>query len=135
MEISAPLNAPLVKTSTGKAICYERRKRNASAVTGASFLASLSSPWADLSRLKPTSRTSGKNYQGSDLRSSPVVNEDELDSQEVNSATHLESETAVETGAARKIFPLDGSIESGLQASTKNCSWKFFLDSLCHDLL
>ncbi|KAL0441932.1 UNVERIFIED_CONTAM: Spastin [Sesamum radiatum] len=104
-----------VQTNIGKLINAERRKGDASAVTGASILASLSSPRVDLSHLKPTSPTSGKNYRGSDLPSSPIVNEDELDGQEVNSATNLESEAVADVGAASKILPLDGSVESGLQ--------------------
>ncbi|KAL0355118.1 UNVERIFIED_CONTAM: Spastin [Sesamum radiatum] len=112
-----------VQTNIGKLINAERRKGDASAVTGASILASLSSPRVDLSHLKPTSPTSGKNYRGSDLPSSPIVNEDELDGQEVNSATNLESEAVADVGAASKILPLDGSVESVLQESSTSCSW------------
>ncbi|KAK4436871.1 Spastin [Sesamum alatum] len=108
-------SVPDVQTNIGKLINAERRKGDASAVTGASILASLSSPRVDLSHLKPTSPTSGKNYRGSDLPSSPIVNEDELDGQEVNSATNLESEAVADVGAASKILPPDGSVESGLQ--------------------
>ncbi|KAL0415684.1 UNVERIFIED_CONTAM: hypothetical protein Slati_3400300 [Sesamum latifolium] len=123
-----------VQTNIGKLINAERRKGDASAVTGASILASLSSPRVDLSHLKPTSPTSGKNYRGSDLPSSPIVNEDELDGQEVNSATNLESEAVADVGAASKILPLDGSVESGLQESSTSCSWNILSDLSCHDL-
>lgn len=70
----------------------------------------------DLSHLKPTSQASGKHFRGSDLPSSPLHNEDDLDGQEVNSATNLGSEAAADVGAASKI-QLDGNIESGLEAS------------------
>lgn len=95
----------------------ERRGGDPSAVAGASILASLSNLRQDLSRLKPTSQASGKNFRGSDLPSSPLLNEDDLDGQEVNSATNLGSEAAADVGAASKNLPLDGNIESGLEAS------------------
>ncbi|XP_075514429.1 uncharacterized protein LOC142549389 isoform X1 [Primulina tabacum] len=103
---------PDVQANVGKPIHVERRAGDASAVAGASILASLSNPRQDLSRLKPTSQASGKNYRVSELPSSPTVNEDELDGQEVNSATNLGSEAAVDVGAANKF---DGSIEPGLE--------------------
>lgn len=115
-----------VQTDIGKLIHVERRKGDASAVTGASILASLSSPPVDLSCLKPTSQASGKNYRGSDLHSSPIVNEDELDGQEVNSATHIECEAAADFRAVSKTLPVDGSIESSLQASNKKLQLKHF---------
>lgn len=71
----------------------------------------------DLSRLKPTSQASGKHFRGSDLPSSPLLNEDDLDGQEVNSANNLGSEAAADVGAASKDLQLDGNIESGLEAS------------------
>ncbi|KAK6118094.1 hypothetical protein DH2020_048164 [Rehmannia glutinosa] len=108
---------PDVQNNTGKLIHVERRAGDASAVAGASILASLSNLRQDLSRLKPTSQTSGKNYRGSDLPSSPLLNGDDLDGQEVNSATNLGSEAAADVGAASKILPLDGNIEAGLEAS------------------
>ncbi|MCD7453433.1 hypothetical protein HAX54_020902 [Datura stramonium] len=45
-----------VRTSAGKLLCIERRARDASAVAGASILASLSILWQDPSSLKPTSQ-------------------------------------------------------------------------------
>ncbi|KAI3463628.1 hypothetical protein Pfo_020291 [Paulownia fortunei] len=106
---------PDVQTNIGKLIHVERRAGDASAVAGASILASLSNLRQDLSRLKPTSQASGKNYRGSDLPSSPLLNEDDLDGQEVNSATNLGSEAAADVGAASKVLPLDGNIEAGLE--------------------
>lgn len=99
----------------------ERRAGDASAVAGASILASLSNLRQDLSRLRPTSQASGKNHRGNDLHPSPLLNEDDLDGQEVNSATNLGSETAADVGAASKILHLDGNIESGFEASIINC--------------
>ncbi|GFP82449.1 ATPase family aaa domain-containing protein 1 [Phtheirospermum japonicum] len=87
---------PDVQTNAGKLVHVERRAGDASAVAGASILASLSNLRQDLSRLKPSSQTSGKNYRGSDLPSSPLLNEDDLDGQEVNSATKLGSEAAAD---------------------------------------
>ncbi|XP_042002426.1 uncharacterized protein LOC121751692 [Salvia splendens] len=105
---------PDVQTNIGKFIPVERRG-DASAVAGASILASLSM-CPDLSRVKPTSQASGKNLRGSDLPpSSPILNEDDLDGQEVNSATNLGSEVAAEDGAVSKNLPLDGNVESGLE--------------------
>lgn len=101
-------------------IHVERRAGDASAVAGASILASLSNLRPDLSRLKPNSQASGKNFRGTDIPSSPLLNEDDLDGQEVNSATNLGSEAAGDVGAASKNLPLDGNIESGLEASTVN---------------
>ncbi|GFP86216.1 hypothetical protein PHJA_000765400 [Phtheirospermum japonicum] len=80
---------PDVQTNAGKLVHVERRAGDASAVAGVSIMASLSNLRQDLSRLKPSSQTSGKNYRGSDLPSSPLLNEDDLDGQEVNSATKL----------------------------------------------
>ncbi|XP_073272500.1 uncharacterized protein [Primulina huaijiensis] len=104
--------SPDVQANVGKLIHVERRAGDASAVAGASILASLSNPRQDLSRLKPASQASGKNYRVSEPPSSPTVNEDELDGQEVNSATNLGSEAAVDVVAANKF---DDSIEPGLE--------------------
>ncbi|KAL1563633.1 hypothetical protein AAHA92_06074 [Salvia divinorum] len=107
---------PDVQTNIGKFMPAERRG-DASAVAGASILASLSMR-PDLSRLKHTSQASGKNFRGSDLPPSPpLLNEDDLDGHEVNSATDLGSEVAADVGAASKNLPLDGNIESGLEES------------------
>ncbi|CAA0816548.1 AAA-type ATPase family protein, partial [Striga hermonthica] len=107
---------PDIQTNAGKLVQVERRAGDASAVAGASILASLSNLRQDLSRLKPTSLTSGKNYRGSDLPSSPLINEDDLDGQEVNSATNLGAEAAGDVGGATsKILPLDGNVEAGLE--------------------
>ncbi|KAL3812591.1 hypothetical protein ACJIZ3_013859 [Penstemon smallii] len=95
------------QTNIGKTINVERRAGDASAVAGASILASLSGLRKDLSLLKPTSQASGKNCQGSDLPTSPVVNEDETEGQEVNSTTAADVETS------SKILPPDRIMESG----------------------
>ncbi|KAL2492264.1 AAA-type ATPase family protein [Abeliophyllum distichum] len=104
---------PDVQTNIGKLIHVERRAGDVSAVAGASILASLSNLRHDLSHIKPASQACGKNYGGS--VHSPVVNEDELDGQEVNSATKSGSETAANAGASSKIPPLDGNLESGIE--------------------
>ncbi|KAL6518001.1 hypothetical protein OROMI_033702 [Orobanche minor] len=105
-----------IQTNIGKLVHVERRAGDASAVAGASILASLSNLRQDLSRLKPASQTSGKNYRGSDPPSSPLINEDDLEGQEVNSATDFGSEAAVDVaGAASKILPLDGNIGAALE--------------------
>ncbi|KAL8474600.1 hypothetical protein ACS0TY_031160 [Phlomoides rotata] len=107
---------PDVQTNIGKLIHVERRAGDASAVAGASILASLSNLRQDLSRLKPTSQASGKNVRGSDLPSSPPLNEDDLDGQEVNSATNLGSEAVTDAGTASKSPPLDVNMDTGLEA-------------------
>ncbi|GER48570.1 AAA-type ATPase family protein [Striga asiatica] len=115
---------PDIQTNAGKLVQVERRAGDASAVAGASILASLSNLRQDLSRLKPTSLTSGKNHRGSDLPSSPLINEDDLDGQEVNSATNLGGEAAGDIGGATsKILPLDGNVEAGLEASNDERDW------------
>ncbi|XP_051147751.1 uncharacterized protein LOC127262923 isoform X2 [Andrographis paniculata] len=111
---SAP---PDVQTNLGKLIRYERRKGDSSAVTGASILASLSSPRLDLSHFKPTSHASSKIYLGSDIPSPPVPNEDDLDGQEVNSAKNLDIESAADIATGSKALPVDGGVESALQAN------------------
>ncbi|XP_041998132.1 uncharacterized protein LOC121747999 [Salvia splendens] len=105
---------PDVQTNIGKFIPVEKRG-DASAVAGASILASLSM-CPDLSCVKPTSQASGKNLRGSDLPpSSPILNEDDLDGHEVNSATDLGNKVAGDDGAVSKNLPLDGNVESGLE--------------------
>ncbi|CAI9757346.1 unnamed protein product [Fraxinus pennsylvanica] len=103
------------QNNKGKLIHGERRAGDVSAVAGASILASLSNLRHDLSQIKAASLACGKKYGGSELRSSPVVNEDELDGQEVNSATKTGSEAAANVGASSKILPLDGNLESGIE--------------------
>lgn len=94
-------------------IQVERRAGDSSAVQGASILASLSNP----RHKPPASQASGKNVRGSDLPSSPPLNEDDLDGQEVNSATNLGSEAAADAGTASKSLPLDVNMDTGLEAS------------------
>ncbi|MCD9560742.1 hypothetical protein HAX54_019531 [Datura stramonium] len=90
--------------------------RDASAVAGASILASLSSPWQDLSCLKPTSEVSGKNYQGNELPPSPVIHEDKLDGLKVDSATNIGSSNAADVGLTSEILCLDGNLDFGIEA-------------------
>ncbi|KAL6494382.1 hypothetical protein OROGR_031182 [Orobanche gracilis] len=105
-----------IQTNIGKLVHVERRAGDASAVAGASILASLSNLRQDLSRLKPASRTNDKNYRGSDPPSSPLINEDDFEGQEVNSATDFGSEAAVDVaGSASRILPLDGNIGAALE--------------------
>ncbi|KAL2457261.1 AAA-type ATPase family protein [Forsythia ovata] len=102
--------------SLGKLIHAEKRAGDASAVAGASILASLSNLRQDLSRLKPSSRVVTKIYQGNELPPSPIVNEDDMDGQEVNSATNSGNEAAADVEAASKVLlPLDSHLESGTE--------------------
>ncbi|CAA3027719.1 AAA domain-containing FHA domain-containing [Olea europaea subsp. europaea] len=101
--------------SLGKLIHAERRAGDASAVAGASILASLSNFRQDLSRFKPPSRAVTKIHQGNELPLSPIVNEDDLDGQEVNSATNSGNEAAVDVEAASKVLPLDSHLDSGTE--------------------
>ncbi|CAK9170296.1 unnamed protein product [Ilex paraguariensis] len=105
-----------VQTSVDKLLNGERRAGDASAVAGASILASLSSPRQDLSRLKPTSLDSGQTLQGAELPHPPIVQDDELDGLEVNSGTNIECDSAADGGATSKILPLDGNPDSITEA-------------------
>lgn len=87
-----------------------------SVVFDASILAPLSNLRHNLSPIKAASLACGKKYGGSELHSSPVLHEDELDGQEVNSATKTGSEAAANVGASSKILHLDGNQESGIEA-------------------
>nr|XP_010319074.1 uncharacterized protein LOC101246524 [Solanum lycopersicum] len=100
-----------VRTSAGKLLRVERRAGDASAVAGASILASLSSLRQDPSRLKPTSQVSGN-----ELPSSPVIHEDELDGLEVDSAAHVGSSSAADVSLTSKIPPLDGNLNDSREA-------------------
>ncbi|KAJ8536598.1 hypothetical protein K7X08_034999 [Anisodus acutangulus] len=100
-----------VRTTAGKLLRVERRAGDASAVAGASILASLSSLRQDPSHLKPTSQVSGN-----ELPSSPVIHEDELDGLEVYSAANVDSSSAADVGLTSKILPLDGNLNSGREA-------------------
>ncbi|XP_073015316.1 uncharacterized protein [Primulina eburnea] len=110
---------PHVQTNVGKLIHTERRAGEASAVAGASILASLSNLHPDLSRFKPTSQASGKKYRWSEPLGSPTFNKDELYRREFYSATNLGTEAAVDIGPAGKIYPLDGYAESGSEPLCK----------------
>ncbi|CAN4087924.1 unnamed protein product [Withania somnifera] len=99
------------RTSAGKLLRVERRAGDASAVAGASILASLSSLRQDPSRLKPTSQVSGN-----ELPSSPVIHEDDLDGLEVDSAANVGSSNAAGVGLTSKILPLDGNLNASREA-------------------
>ncbi|KAM3381305.1 putative protein isoform X1 [Capsicum galapagoense] len=99
-----------VRTSAGKLVRVERRAGDASAVAGASILASLSSLRQDPSRLKPTSQVSGNEP------SSPVIHEDEFDGLEVDSAANVGSSSAADVGLTSKILPLDGNLNASRDA-------------------
>lgn len=103
----------------------ERRTGDASAVAGASILASLSSLRQDPSRLKPTSQVSGN-----ELPSSPVIHEDELDGLEVDSAANVGSSTAADVGLTSKIPPLDGNLNTSREAGNVKCLTDLFLFGL-----
>ncbi|KAM0044403.1 putative transcription factor interactor and regulator FHA-SMAD family [Helianthus debilis subsp. tardiflorus] len=78
------------------------RVGDASAVAGASILASLSNLRSDLSRLKPVVET--------EIRRRNHEN-DETDGPEVNSATNTGKDSASEVGATSKITPLGSSLD------------------------
>lgn len=99
----------------------ERRAGDASAVAGASILASLSSLRQDPSRLKPTSQVSGNEP------SSPVIHEDEFDGLEVDSAANVGSSSAADVGLTSKILPLDGNLNASRDAGDVKCLTDLFL--------
>ncbi|CAN4085339.1 unnamed protein product [Withania somnifera] len=100
-----------VRSSAGKLLRVERRVGDASAVAGASILASLSSLRQDPSRLKLASQVSGN-----ELPSSLVIHEDELDGLEVDSAANVGSSSAADVGLTSKILPLDGNLNASREA-------------------
>ncbi|KAK4370787.1 hypothetical protein RND71_010262 [Anisodus tanguticus] len=104
-----------VRTSARNLLHTGRRTGDASSVAGASILASLSSPWQDLSCLKPTSQVSGKNYPGNELPPSPVIHEDKLDGLEVDSAANAGSSNAFDVGLTSEILPLDKNLDFGIE--------------------
>ncbi|EPS62683.1 hypothetical protein M569_12104 [Genlisea aurea] len=114
-DATAKTSSPDIQNNIGKLVQVERRAGDASAVAGASILASLSNLRQDLSRLKPTSQASGKHFQGSDRPSSPVPNEDDIDGQEANSATNLGNDAATDAATSSKSAHLDGNAEIGLE--------------------
>ncbi|KAI3717817.1 hypothetical protein L1987_69671 [Smallanthus sonchifolius] len=96
-----------------KMLHIERRAGDASAVAGASILASLSNLRPDLSRLKPVVQTAPKTYMGTEIRH-PNHDNDEIDGLEVNSATNTGKDSAAEIGATSKIYPLGSSLEPSI---------------------
>lgn len=94
----------------------ERRVGDPSAVAGAaSILASFSSLRQDLSRLRPSSNTGIKPFQGAELHF-PIVNDDDIDGLEVNSTTNGGSDSIADLGATSKILPIDSNLDSVLEA-------------------
>ncbi|XP_015579764.1 uncharacterized protein LOC8266316 isoform X2 [Ricinus communis] len=109
-----------VQSNLGKFLQLERRSGDASAVAGASILASLSSPRQDLpSRYKSPSQNTGKIHQGTEVPAHSVVNdgtEVELDGLEINSTPDMGSDKVVDAGAVGKNLPHDCNQDSGIEA-------------------
>ncbi|KAK1435735.1 hypothetical protein QVD17_01503 [Tagetes erecta] len=106
-----------------KMLHIERRAGDASAVAGASILASLSNLRPDLPHLKPLLPIAPKTYLGTEIRHSNH-DTDEIDGLEVNSATHTGNDSACEIGASSKSTPLGSSpdpstIETGKALETR----------------
>ncbi|KAL8226518.1 hypothetical protein R6Q57_016350 [Mikania cordata] len=96
-----------------KMLHTERGAGDASAVAGASILASLSNLKPDLSRLKSVVQTAFKTYFGTEIRHSSHDN-DGVDGLEVNSATNTGKDCASEVRVTSKITPLRSRINSSL---------------------
>ncbi|XP_019198582.1 PREDICTED: uncharacterized protein LOC109192410 isoform X2 [Ipomoea nil] len=105
-----------LRAGVGKLLHVERRAGDASAVAGASILASLSSLRQDPSRLKPTSQVRDRNYPTNELPSFSVGHEDELDGPEVNSATNVSVNYDADVGVHSKNLPIDGNLDSVLES-------------------
>ncbi|CAH9135867.1 unnamed protein product [Cuscuta epithymum] len=101
-----------VRPGFEKLLHVERRVGDASAVVGASILASLSSTRQNLFRLKPTTQVRGINYPTKELSSFPVGHEDELDGPEVNSSSNIEANFDADVGVHSNILPHDGNMDS-----------------------
>ncbi|KAK9072368.1 hypothetical protein SSX86_008802 [Deinandra increscens subsp. villosa] len=99
-----------------KMLHIERRAGDASAVAGASILASLSNLRPDLSRLKPVVQTAPKTYLGTEIHHSNNDNHDndEIDGLEVNSATNTGKDSVSEIGITSKIAPLGSSLDPSI---------------------
>lgn len=119
-----PIKAPSgatgaeVQSSGGKDAHVERRSGDASAVAGASILASLSSLRQDLSRWKSPPLNAGKAHQGTELPH-PVIHDNpevELDGLEANSTENGGNDKAADVGAVGKNLSLDCNQESGTEA-------------------
>ncbi|XP_040985695.1 uncharacterized protein LOC121233975 isoform X2 [Juglans microcarpa x Juglans regia] len=107
-----------VQSGIGKFLHLERRAGDASAVAGASILASLSSMRRDLSRWKSPTQTTNKVHQGHQIPPHSLVHdgtEVELDL-ECNSAPNVESDKAAEVGTIDKSTLHDCNPDSGIEA-------------------
>lgn len=108
----------------GKLLHLERRAGDASAVAGASILASLSSMRQDLSRWKSSTQTNSKTHQCPEVPTHSVVHEGtEIEPDlECNSAPNSESDKAAEVGTTNKNSPHDCNPESGIEAGNVKLS-------------
>ncbi|KAK1557216.1 hypothetical protein Q3G72_020465 [Acer saccharum] len=107
------------QSSGGKFLQLERRTGDASAVAGASILASLSSMRQDLSRWKSSAQSLNKFHQGAELPT-PSVDHDgtevDLDGLEGNSTANVESDKAADVGAIGKNGSLESNQDAGIEA-------------------
>ncbi|VFQ61685.1 unnamed protein product [Cuscuta campestris] len=101
-----------VRPSFGKSLHVERRAGDASAVAGASILASLSCLRPNSSHLKSTSQVRDRNYPTDELPSFPIGHEDELDGPEVNSSSNVEVNNDADVGVHGNIPTLEGNLDS-----------------------
>ncbi|XP_010525328.1 PREDICTED: uncharacterized protein LOC104803146 isoform X2 [Tarenaya hassleriana] len=106
------VNGGGLKAAAGKFLQLERRAGDASAVAGASILASLSSLRQDLSRWKSTSQASSKIRQAPDIPATSVVQDGtdaDIDGMEGNSAVN-ENDKAADSGVVSS-YNQDSRIE------------------------
>ncbi|KAL5750743.1 hypothetical protein ACOSP7_025346 [Xanthoceras sorbifolium] len=113
------------QSGAGKFLQLERRTGDASAVAGASILASLSSLRQDLSRWKSSAQSINKTHQGAELPT-PSVDRDgtevDLDGLEGNSTANIESDKAADVGAIGKNGSLESNQDAGIEAGTVKLS-------------
>ncbi|KAK2648239.1 hypothetical protein Ddye_015728 [Dipteronia dyeriana] len=113
------------QSSAGKFLQLERRTGDASAVAGASILASLSSLRQDLSRWKSSAQSTNKFHQGAELPT-PSVDLDgtevNLDGLEGNSTANVESDKAADVGAIGKNGSLESNQDAGIEAGNVKLS-------------
>lgn len=92
------------QTNVGKLFYRDRRVGDASSMAGASLLACLS-------RFKSTSQANGKTYQANESNPSPIINDDEVDGLEVNSASNASGDNIADIGATSKVLNVEPVIE------------------------
>ncbi|KAG9130736.1 hypothetical protein Leryth_012689 [Lithospermum erythrorhizon] len=93
------------QTNVGKLLFLDRKAGDASASAGASLLACLS-------RLKSTtSQANGKNDQENEPGPSPVVNGDEVDGLEVNSASNVGGDNTTDAETTSKVLNVEPGME------------------------